>query len=249
MRSARLLGLLTVVLAAIAVSAPSHGQAQTAPAAKTAPAAQPAPAAQSAPARPSAPAAPTRDDIVNAIGHSDTAPDLDIAALKQKILERSRSRSRTEPEAAKRPPIVPEILNLPTINLAIQFDVDTPVILPESYETVGRVADALVNAGLLPYSFLIVGHSDSTGRREANVILSQRRADALRDVLVNTFKISAKRLQALGVGEEQFIDQAHPTSPVNLQMQIVTMGKTPEAEPPAQPAAAPAAKKPAKKKR
>jgi outer membrane protein OmpA-like peptidoglycan-associated protein len=158
-------------------------------------------------------------------------------------------RGKNEPEPAKRPLIVPELKDLPTFNLAIQFDVDTPIILPESYETVGRVADALVNAPLLPYTFLIVGHSDSNGKREANVILSQRRADAIRDVLVNTFKISAKRLQSLGLGEEQFIDQAHPTSPVNLQIQIVTVGKVPETEPAAQPAATPAAKKAAKKKK
>ncbi len=82
------------------------------------------------------------------------------------------------------------------------------------------------------------------------MILSQRRADAIRDVLVNTFKISAKRIQSLGLGEEQFIDQAHPTSPVNLQIQIVTVGKVPDTEPPAQPGAAtPAAKKSAKKKK
>jgi outer membrane protein OmpA-like peptidoglycan-associated protein len=158
-------------------------------------------------------------------------------------------RGKNEPEPSKRPLIVPELKGLPTFNVAIQFDVDTPIILPESYETVGRIADAFVNAPLLPYTFLIVGHTDSNGRREANVILSQRRADAIRDVLVNTFKISAKRIQSLGLGEEQFIDQAHPTSPVNLQIQIVTIGKVPETEPPATGAATPAAKKSAKKKK
>jgi outer membrane protein OmpA-like peptidoglycan-associated protein len=200
-------------------------------------------------ARAQAPTAPARDDVVNALDKFDTGPDLDLAALKQKIAERSKMRGKNEPEPAKRPLIVPELKGLPTFNLDIKFDVDTPIILPESYETVGRVADALVNAPLLPYTFLIVGHSDSNGKREANVILSQRRADAIRDVLVNTFKISAKRLQSLGLGEEQFIDQAHPTSPVNLQIQIVTVGKVPETEPAAQPAATPAAKKAAKKKK
>src|SRR5580704_3306438 len=158
-------------------------------------------------------AAPARDDIVKALDKFDTAPELDIPALKQAISDRSKVRSKKEPEANKRPPIVPDIMNLPgTFNVAIAFDVDTPIILPESYETVGRIADAMVNAPMLPYTFLIVGHTDSNGRREANVILSQRRADAVRDVLMNTFKVSAKRLQALGFGEEQFIDQAHPTS-------------------------------------
>jgi outer membrane protein OmpA-like peptidoglycan-associated protein len=197
-----------------------------------------------------APAAPARDDIVNALNKFDTAPELDIPTLKQTITERSKVRSKKEPEASKRPPIVPDIMNLPgTFNVAISFDVDTPIILPESYETVGRIADAMVNAPLLPYSFLIVGHSDATGNRPANVILSQRRADALRDVLANTFKISTKRLQSLGVGEEQFIDQAHPSSPVNLQIQIITIAKLPEQTEAPATAAAAGPKKGAKKKK
>ena len=209
-------GLLIAVLAGLAVSLlPAHSQT-----------------------------APDRDAIINRLSQFDTAPDLDIAALKQRVLDKSRSRARNEPEPAKRPPIVPEILNLPTFTVDIHFDTDTPVVRPDSYQAVGRIADALVDAQLLPYTFLIVGHSDSTGKREANAILSQRRADSIRDVLVNTFKISSKRLQSLGVGEEQFIDQAHPTSPANLQIQILTIGKVAETEPstPATPPPAPAKK-------
>lgn len=240
MRPLRLrdLGLLSALLIACAATA-SYAQA---------PAAAPPPASATAT---SASTAPSRDDIVNALAHydGDGALELDLAALKQKTLEQSRSRSKKEPEPSKRPPVVPELKGLPTFNFNIQFDVDTPIILPVSYETVGRIADAMVNAPMLPYTFLIVGHSDATGKREANVLLSQRRADAVRDVLINTFKISAKRLQSLGLGEEQFIDQAHPTSPVNLQIQIVTTGKVPD-EPAAAPVAATApAKKSAKKKR
>ena len=195
-------------------------------------------------------AAPARDDIVAALNKFDTAPELDISALKQAISERSKVRSKKEPEANKRVPVVPDIMNLPgTFNVAISFDVDTPIILPESYETVGRIADAMVNAPLLQYTFLIVGHTEANGNRPANVILSQRRADAIRDVLANTFKISSKRLMSLGVGEEQFIDQARPTSAVNQQIQIITIGKVPETEAPATPAAPTAAKKGAKKKK
>ena len=120
------------------------------------------------PARPphgqtAAPPAPARDDIVNALSKFETGPELDLPALKQKITERSKMRGKNEPEPAKRPLIVPELKDLPTFNLAIQFDVDTPIILPASYETVGRLADSLVNAPLLPYTFLIVGHTDSNG--------------------------------------------------------------------------------------
>jgi OOP family OmpA-OmpF porin len=193
--------------------------------------------------------APARDDIVSQLSQFDTAPDLDVAALKQQVLERSRSRSRNEPPPEKRPPIAPDLLKLPTFSVAITFDTDTPVVRPESYQTLGRIADAMVQASLLPYSFLIVGHMETTGRRENNVTLSQRRADTIRDALVNTFKISSKRIQSLGLGEEQFVDPAHPASPVNEQIQIVTIAKQPEqSEQPAAASPSPPAKKPTKKR-
>lgn len=194
---------------------------------------------------------PERGAIIDQLSRFDTAPELDIAALRQRVLDQSRARSRNEPEPSGRPPVAPELLKLPTFNLDIHFDTDTPVVRPDSYQTLGRTADALVNATLLPYSFLIVGHSDATGRREANVLLSQRRADAIRDVLVKTFKISSKRLQSLGLGEEQFIDQAHPTSPANLQIQILTIARQTEQSEQAQGATAPPAtpaKRPARKR-
>ena len=104
----------------------------------------------------------------------------------------------------------------------------------------------MVYSSLLPYTFLIVGHTEASGRRENNAILSQRRADAIREILVNTFKISAKRIQSVGLGEEQLIDAARPNAPVNNQIQIMTLVKIPESEP---PAATQAKKQPAKKRK
>jgi len=191
----------------------------------------------------------TRDDVIAKLDHFETAAELDIPALRQQALERSRSRSKNEPPPSKRPPIAPDLTKLPTFNVDIQFDVDTPIVLPASYQTVGRIADALTHGSLLPYNFLIVGHVESTGRRDNNVLLSQRRADAIRDILVNTFKIPAKRLQTVGLGEEQLLDPARPNAPVNNQMEIMTVSKVAETEPPAHPAPAAAAKKKPAKKR
>jgi len=193
--------------------------------------------------------APTRDDIVGKLNHFEETPEVDFPALKQQVMERAKARIKNDPGPVNRPLIVPDLAKLPAFNAQIQFDADTPIIQSASYQTVGRIADAMVHASLLPYTFLIVGHVESNQKtREANAILSQRRADAIRDVLVNTFKISTKRLQPIGLGEEQFLDRAKPTSAVNGQLQILTFAKVPE-EAPAHPAAAPApaAKKPAKK--
>ena len=187
----------------------------------------------------------TREDIVNQLNHLDAAPDLDVAALRQQVLQRSQSRSKNEPPPSRRLPIAPVLAKLPTFNVDIQFDTDTPIVRPDSYQTLGRIADALVQSTMLPYEFLIVGHIEANGRRENNALLSQRRADAIRDVMVNTFKISSKRLQSVGLGEEQLLDAARPTAPVNQQIQIMTVAKT--AEQPEQPSTAPSSPSPSKK--
>ena len=71
---------------------------------------------------------------------------LDVPALRQEVAERSKSRGKNEPPPQKRPPIAPELNKLPTFNVDIQFDIDTPIVRPESYQTLGRIADALVNS-------------------------------------------------------------------------------------------------------
>lgn len=191
--------------------------------------------------------APTRDDIVAKLDKYQSDLEIDVPALRQQVTERSKMRGKNEPTPQKRPPIAPDISKLPTFNVDIAFDVDTPIVQPESYQTVGRIADAMVYSSLLPYTFLVVGHIEANGKREANAILSQRRADAIREILVNTFKISAKRIQSVGLGEEQLLDSARPTAPVNNQIQIMVLAKIPESAAPA--AATPAKKQPAKKKK
>ena len=184
-------------------------------------------------------------DFVTQLGGLETPPDLNLVTLRQQVAERSKSRGKNEPPPQKRPPIAPELTKLPSFNVDIQFDTDTPIVRPDSYQTLGRIADALVQSTMLPYGFLIVGHIEANGRRENNALLSQRRADAIRDVLVNTFKISSKRLQSVGLGEEQLLDATRPTAPVNQQVQIMTVAKM--AEQPEQPSTAPSSPSPSKK--
>ena len=198
------------------------------------------------PCRAQAQAAGTTEDWVGKLAVSGAPADLDIAALKQLASDRIKARAKTDAAPLKRPPIAPELLNLPQIAAEIQFDEDAAVARPESYRTLGRIADALSDPSLLGYKFLIVGHTVSTGRRENNLTLSQRRADVIREVLVNTFKISPKRLQAVGLGEEQLLDSAHPTAAINQAIQVETIGSALVASP-VVPAVVPAKAGPHKK--
>ena len=188
------------------------------------------------------------ENLVAALGGLETAPEIDVAAIRRQATERPKSKATAQP--VNRPPLVPELLKLPQVTFDILFDPDSSIIRPGSYRTLGRIADTLTDPALLPYRFLIVGHTESGGRRDHNLIVSQRRADAVRDVLVTTFKISPKRLQTLGLGEEQLRDAARPPAATNRRIQVVSLGKMPEPESPAPPPAkkpAAAAKKPQRK--
>ena len=184
-------------------------------------------------------------DIIEKLA-SDAEADIDLAALRQQAAERIKA--RVDPQR-KRPPIAPQLSKLPQVRFDIVFDPDSSLVRPASYQTVGSIADALTDPKLRPYRYLIVDHVEFAGRRDHNLILSQRRADLLRDVLINTFKVAPKRLQALGLGEEQLQDTNRPAAPANARVQIIAIGKF-ETEPakPATPAA-PAQKGAAKKKK
>jgi OmpA-OmpF porin, OOP family len=55
--------------------------------------------------------------------------------------------------------------------------------------------------------------------------LSQRRADAIRDALIDPFNVNRAVLEAIGMGEEQLRDPKHPMSGVNRRVQLVNVGK------------------------
>lgn len=194
---------------------------------------------QPALAQTAAPAA----NLVDQLAGSDTPADVDLAALRQQAADRIQSRA--DPVAVRRPPIAPQLQKLPRFDFNVTFDPDTSVIRPQSYQVIGRIADALSDPKLLPYAFLVINHTEATGARAANLTLSQRRADAIRAVLAGSFKISARRLQALGLGEEQ-LESPRPGSQAGVRAQIVAIGKVPAAaSPPAAGGVPPAKKGPA----
>src|SRR5260370_6647119 len=68
------------------------------------------------------PAASPPDDWVNKLAGLETAPDLDVATLKQQALDRIKSRADATP--LKRPPVANQFHNMPLHDDAIQFDTE-----------------------------------------------------------------------------------------------------------------------------
>jgi len=161
-------------------------------------------------------------DIVESLQKLETVPTGVTAALLRKQASDS-IRARPGP-ALNRPPLSDELNSLAQFTVEINFDFASAVIRPDSYRTVGRIADALHHPQLLGYRFLIIGHTDAKGGREANLKLSQLRADAILEALTTSFNVPARRLSAVGLGEEQLRDPAHPEAATNRRVQLVNIG-------------------------
>lgn len=87
------------------------------------------------------------------------------------------------------------------ITLNVQFDFDQAVVKPEYFEDIRRVADFLAaNDDVVA---TLEGHTDSTGSDEYNQDLSERRAAAVRQVLIDRFGVSAARISSVGYGESR----------------------------------------------
>lgn len=80
----------------------------------------------------------------------------------------------------------------------IQFALNDATIRPESTPTLDEIARFLsTNQSLM---VVIVGHTDNQGTLPYNLDLSARRAQAVRDALVQDYAISADRLSHAGAG-------------------------------------------------
>ena len=83
----------------------------------------------------------------------------------------------------------------------ILFDSGSGRIKAESYKTLADIGALLTESPALRVS--IEGHTDSDGTDDANLTLSNARAQSVRVYLVDNYKIDAGRLEARGWGESQ----------------------------------------------
>lgn len=81
---------------------------------------------------------------------------------------------------------------------SLEFENGKANILPAMHADLDKLANFLIDHPELKLK--ISGHTDSAGKEEANLKLSQARADAIKKYLAQEFKIDAARITAIGYG-------------------------------------------------
>lgn len=86
-----------------------------------------------------------------------------------------------------------------TLSADVLFDFDSDVLRLEGQQSLERFADILQREFTNP-AIRVLGHTDRIGNGAYNLALSERRAQSVRQALINT-GINVANIKALGVGE------------------------------------------------
>ena len=92
---------------------------------------------------------------------------------------------------------------VPSLNVWVGFEFDSAKLTRQGSRQATEMADAMLSAEFEDYRFLLVGHTDARGGAEYNLDLTYRRANGLRQWLVERFDFRAERIAAEGRGEEE----------------------------------------------
>ncbi|HVJ51633.1 MAG TPA: OmpA family protein [Aliidongia sp.] len=156
-------------------------------------------------------AAPKSDDLIKALTPgAPAAGQLQVRGLR---LLNANPGGADKPAAAQ----------TPAVALDIRFGLGSADLTDGAKQVIAQLAKAINSDQLSKYNFRVEGHTDSTGKPDANMILSQRRAEAVKAYLVSNYGVASDRLTAVGRGQEEPLDAAHPASGVNRRVQVVNL--------------------------
>lgn len=108
----------------------------------------------------------------------------------------------------------------PSISLQIQFGFASAQVQPQSIVALRNLASALRSPELSAASFTIEGHTDGKGDPQYNLVLSQRRADAVRALLAQ-YGVEPVRLVSIGKGSTQLANPRDPLDGINRRVRVV----------------------------
>jgi outer membrane protein OmpA-like peptidoglycan-associated protein len=162
--------------------------------------------------------------IVNSLKGTPATRGLSANPDKAKdttFLNSVRNRSTRSLSTDERNQLETITANKPNIDLEINFDFNSAAISRNSVTAVQHLGEALSDPQLKGSTFVVAGHTDGVGSDAFNQDLSERRADTIKQYLVEKYHIAASDLVTVGYGKTRLKDTANPADAVNRRVQVV----------------------------
>jgi len=109
----------------------------------------------------------------------------------------------------------------------VEFDTNSDAIRPQYYANLNELGKVLAQPQHAAYRIQIEGHTDSVGSDLYNKTLSQKRAESVKQYLLQHFPIKPANLSAAGYGKNDPIapNETPEGRTKNRRVQVVNLGE------------------------
>ncbi len=110
------------------------------------------------------------------------------------------------------------------VSLTVGFKFDSAQITPESASTLATLAQALKSEELATLEFMVEGHTDGKGAADYNLKLSQLRALAVKNYLIQA-GVQSTRLQSQGKGDTELVNPNDRFASENRRVKVIALSR------------------------
>jgi outer membrane protein OmpA-like peptidoglycan-associated protein len=144
-------------------------------------------------------------------------------AETKKFVDTLRNRTTRSLSSNERDQIATIAQEKPRIDLEIKFEFNSAQISRSAMPDMEALGKALSDPSLNGSSIVLAGHTDVVGRDDVNQDLSERRADAVKQFLIDKYRLAPENLVTAGYGKTRLKDKANPRAAENRRVEIVNM--------------------------
>ncbi|WP_375698440.1 OmpA family protein [Pseudophaeobacter sp. TrK17] len=118
------------------------------------------------------------------------------------------------------------------LDVEVFFDFGSAELGAKAKSQLMPLGQALASDLLSGSRYLVVGHTDAKGSADYNRKLSNQRAKAVREYLLQAYTIAPDRLIAVGLGEDHLRSPEEPNAAINRRVEIAAIVSPPPLLPP-----------------
>lgn len=107
-----------------------------------------------------------------------------------------------------------------SIAFPIEFAFNSAEITPDSKPYLDEIGKMLASSNFIEKRLIIEGHTDAKGPDRYNQYLSERRARAVSNFLIQNYGITSSRLQVVGMGEARPLPGMNPYDQLNRRVEF-----------------------------